>query len=248
MADTITESATTVLAFERACAGYGRLPVLFDIDFEVRRGELAALIGPNGAGKSTLMKAAIGVVRLTRGRVVFDGQVVTHEPPHRRVAHGVALAPEGRRVFANLTVDENLRAGTAKAPPAVVEEQRRQAFELFPVLQARLGQKAGSMSGGEQQMLAISRALMSRPAVLLIDELSLGLAPLVVTELFQSLRHLADSGLAVVVVDERAGTVLEAADRVFVMEQGSLVFEGDHHGARTTLAATTALAGSLDRR
>ncbi len=225
-------------------AGYGRLPVLFDIDFRVDKGELVALVGPNGAGKSTLLKTAIGVVRPTRGSVVFDGATVTHEPPHRRVRRGIALSPEGRRVFARLTVDENLRSGAHGVSSDDAARQRNRIFDLFPILASRGHQQAGSLSGGEQQMLAIGRALISAPKVILIDELSLGLAPLVIAELFVLLRQLADEGLAVVVVDERAGTVLEAADRVYVMEKGRFVFEGDHDGARESFSATTA----LDRR
>ena len=236
-----------LLELSGVCAGYGRLPVLFDVDFHVDVGELVALVGPNGAGKSTLMKTAIGIVRPTRGRVIIAGQHVTHEPPHRRVRRGVALSPEGRRIFANLSVEENLRSGAVGTPRIVSDGQRRRIFELFPLLELRLAQKAGSLSGGEQQMLAVGRALMSAPKVLLIDELSLGLAPLVVADLFATLRRLAEEGLGVVIVDERAGAVLDVADRVYVLEQGAVVFEGDHDGARTVLAAATALAGSLER-
>jgi branched-chain amino acid transport system ATP-binding protein len=239
--------AARLLELSGVSAGYGRLPVLFDIDFHVDSGELVALIGPNGAGKSTLMKTAIGTVRPSRGRVLIAGAHVTHEPPHRRVRRGIALSPEGRRIFANLSVEENLRSGAVGMPRSATDEPRQRIFELFPLLEARLTQKAGSLSGGEQQMLAVGRALMSAPKVLLIDELSLGLAPLVVAELFVTLRRLAEEGLGVVAVDERAGAVLDVADRVYVLEQGALVFEGDHDGARNVLAAATALAGSLDR-
>jgi branched-chain amino acid transport system ATP-binding protein len=229
-------------------AGYGRLPVLFDVELTVASGELVALIGPNGAGKSTLFKTAIGLIRPTRGSVIVDGIRVTHEPPHRRVRRGISLSPEGRRIFANLTVDENLRSGAAGVSGDVVATQRERIYELFPVLRARLRQNAGSLSGGEQQMLALGRALISGPRYLLIDELSLGLAPLVIASLFATLRRLADDdGLGVVVVDERAGTVLDAADRVYVMEKGAIVFGGDHEGARASMATTTALAGQLAR-
>ena len=212
-----------MLGIESLRAGYGRLPVLFDIDLSVDVGEVLAIVGPNGAGKSTLLKSIIGVVTPTAGRIVFDGARVTHEPPHLRVERGMALAPEGRRIFAGLSVRENLLAGAARTPPGVVERQLERIYALFPILSERTDQEAGSLSGGEQQMLAIGRALISAPRMLLIDEPSMGLAPLIVAELYRALQQLAADGIGIVVVDERSDEAISAADRVCVIEKGRVV-------------------------
>jgi len=236
-----------MLEIEGLSAGYGRLPVLFRINFSVAAGEVVALIGPNGAGKSTLLKTALGIVRPTAGSIVIDGARVTHEPANLRVARGVVLCPEGRRIFANLTVDENLSAGAGKCGKAEIRANRERVFDLFRILGERSRQPAGSMSGGEQQMLAIARALMSSPKVLLIDELSLGLAPLVVSSLYSSLRALADEGLAVVVVDERANKMMDAADRTYVMEKGEIIYNGSRGDERLDVAASSALGSHFNR-
>ncbi|MDE0668189.1 MAG: ABC transporter ATP-binding protein [Acidimicrobiia bacterium] len=212
-----------MLEIESLRAGYGRLPVLFDIDLAVDEGEVLAIVGPNGAGKSTLLKSIIGVVTPTAGRIVFDGSRVTHEPPHLRVERGMALSPEGRRIFASLSVRENLLAGAARTPINVVEQQLQRIYTLFPILSERTAQEAGSLSGGEQQMLAIGRALISAPRMLLIDEPSMGLAPLIVAELYQALHKLAEDGIGIVVVDERSTEAISAADRVCVIEKGRIV-------------------------
>ncbi|MCY3662660.1 MAG: ABC transporter ATP-binding protein [bacterium] len=212
-----------MLEIESLRAGYGRLPVLFDIDLSVNEGEVLAIVGPNGAGKSTLLKCIIGVVTPTAGRIVFDGVRVTHEPPHLRVERGMALAPEGRRIFGSLSVRENLLAGAARTPPDVVERQLERIYALFPILNERTTQEAGSLSGGEQQMLAIGRALISAPTMLLIDEPSMGLAPLIVAGLYRVLQELATDGIGIVVVDERSAEAISAADRVCVIEKGRIV-------------------------
>jgi len=222
-------------------AGYGRLPVLFDVSFGISAGELVAILGPNGAGKSTTLKTILGLVRPTRGTVVFDGVQVTAEPPSARFTRGIALSPEGRRIFGNLTVSENLTTGTSGVADLVAEEQRQKVFELFPVLGERQAQRAGSLSGGEQQMLAIGRALMSRPKLLMIDELSMGLAPLVVADLYEALRRLADEGLAVIVVDQFASKLVATADRAVVIEKGRIVFDGSQDEADTELLAGATL-------
>ena len=207
-------------------SGYGRLPVLFDVTASVAPGEMVAVLGANGAGKSTFLKTVLGIVPTRAGTITFRGRRVTHEPTHARFAAGISLSPEGRRVFANLTVRENLLAGAFGMPAEAAEQQLLTCFELFPRLQEREAQAAGSLSGGEQQMLAISRALMSRPRLLLVDELSLGLAPLVVKELLRSLRDLCDRGLSVVVVDQFASTLAGFAERGYVLEKGRIVTEG----------------------
>jgi branched-chain amino acid transport system ATP-binding protein len=236
-----------VLELDGVSSGYGRLPVLFRVSLSVGAGEMVALIGPNGAGKSTLLKTAMGILHPTAGTVAVCGKRVTHEPPMVRVRRGIAMCPEGRRIFANLSVAENLLSGAASASRDEIKINRQRVVELFPVLGERQRQRAGSLSGGEQQMLAIGRAMMSGPKVLLIDELSLGLAPLVVGHLYERLRQLADEGLSVLVVDERASKMMGSADRTYVMEKGEIVFSGTRGDARLSAAATSALGAGFDR-
>jgi branched-chain amino acid transport system ATP-binding protein len=235
-----------VLELYNVFSGYGRLPVLFDINLSVAAGELVAVLGPNGAGKSTLLKTILGVVPVTRGTIVFDQTRVTHEPAAGRFVRGIALSPEGRRIFMNLTVKENLITGSSGVTPDVVGRQMERIFELFPVLGQRQAQQAGSLSGGEQQMLAIGRALISAPRLLMIDELSMGLAPLVVAELYETLRALADEGLAVVVVDQFASKMLAVADRACVVEKGRIVLDRTGEESQAELLAEAAVG--LDRK
>jgi branched-chain amino acid transport system ATP-binding protein len=206
-------------------SGYGRLPVLFDVDLEVEAGELVTVLGANGAGKSTLLKAILGAVPATAGEIVFNGERITHMPAHRRVEAGIALSPEGRQVFPSLTVRDNLLAGTHGLAKREIEPQLQRVFDLFPRLAERGGQRAGSLSGGEQQMLAISRALMSKPRLVLVDELSLGLAPIVVERLYGALRELCSRGLAVIVVEQSHHLVSEFSDRHVVLDKGRLAVE-----------------------
>jgi branched-chain amino acid transport system ATP-binding protein len=206
-------------------SGYGRLPVLFDVDLEVETGELVTVLGANGAGKSTLLKTILGAVAATAGEIVFNGERITHMPAHRRVEAGIALSPEGRQVFPSLTVRENLLAGTHGLGKREIEPQLQRVFDLFPRLAERVGQRAGSLSGGEQQMLAIGRALMSKPRLVLVDELSLGLAPIVVERLYGALRELCSRGLAVIVVEQSHHLVNEFSDRHVVLDKGRLAVE-----------------------
>jgi branched-chain amino acid transport system ATP-binding protein len=210
-------------------AGYGRLPVLFDVDLSVAPGEWVTILGANGSGRSTLLKAVLGVVDCTAGEILFGDQRITRDAPHRRVAAGISMAPEGRHVFPTLTVKENLVAGThGLARRADVPAQLQRVYEVFPKLADRAGQRAGSLSGGEQQMLAIGRALMSEPRLLLVDELSLGLAPIIVQELFASLDHLRELGLGLVVVDQlhAHGSLARYSDRQLILEKGRFVEKG----------------------
>jgi branched-chain amino acid transport system ATP-binding protein len=216
----------SMLELRAVRAGYGRLPVLFDVDFAMEPGEWVTILGANGSGRSTLLKTVLGVVDCTAGEVLFRDQRITHEPPHRRVAAGISMAPEGRHVFPTLTVKENLVAGTyGLAIRADIPVQLQRVYEVFPKLADRAGQRAGSLSGGEQQMLAIGRALMSEPRLLLVDELSLGLAPIIVQELFASLDHLRELGLGIVVVDQlhAHGSLGRYSDRQLVLEKGRFV-------------------------
>jgi len=220
-------------------AGYGAEPVLHGIDLRVRRGEAVALLGANGAGKSTLMKAIAGLHRPVRGGIHLDGVALHGLGAEQVVARGVVLVPEGRQVFPELSVLDNIRLGAFLRPEdreARVEEQ----LERFPRLRERLHQRAGLLSGGEQQMLAIARALMSRPQVLLLDEPSLGLAPKVIAELFAALDRLRREGLTLLLVDQMAGLALALADRAYVMEGGRIVAQG----TAAEIAADGALAAA----
>ena len=203
-------------------AGYGRVHILHDITLTVEPGEIVALIGPNGAGKSTLLRAATGMIPTTAGRVRLDGRELTRSSIEDIARAGVAHVPEGRRLFAGLTVRDNLRLGAWRTR----DEDLTTVLGLFPRLRERLTQVAGSLSGGEQQMCAIGRALMSRPSYLLIDELSLGLAPVLVDEIMARLTEIAETGTGVLLVEQDAGHALEIAARAYVLENGRITLTG----------------------
>jgi branched-chain amino acid transport system ATP-binding protein len=203
-------------------AGYGRVHILHDITLTVEPGEIVALIGPNGAGKSTLLRAATGMIPTTAGRVRLDGRELTRSSIEDIARAGVAHVPEGRRLFAGLTVRDNLRLGALRTR----DEDLTTVLGLFPRLRERLTQVAGSLSGGEQQMCAIGRALMSRPSYLLIDELSLGLAPVLVDEIMARLTEIAETGTGVLLVEQDAGHALEIAARAYVLENGRITLTG----------------------
>ena len=212
-------------------ARYGPVPALRDVSLEVRAGELVALIGANGAGKSTLLRAIAGLVAPAAGRVTLDGRDVTGQAPEAMIRAGVALVPERRRVFAPLTVLDNLELGGYALPRgrdfrSRLEAGVEEAYRLFPVLRRRRDQLAGTLSGGEQQMLAIGRALMTRPRLLLCDEPSLGLAPLVVAEIMRLLSTLREAGTTILLVEQNARMALRSADRAYVLEVGSVVLSG----------------------
>jgi branched-chain amino acid transport system ATP-binding protein len=202
--------------------GYGRVQILYDASVSVSPGEIVALIGPNGAGKSTLLRAATGMIRATRGSIRHGTNDLTHASIEEIARAGVAHVPEGRRLFPGLTVRDNLRLGAWRTR----DEDMTTVLDLFPRLRERLGQVAGSMSGGEQQMCAIGRALMSRPEFLLIDELSLGLAPLLVEEIMSRLTAVAASGTGILLVEQDAGHALEIAQRAYVLENGHITLTG----------------------
>jgi branched-chain amino acid transport system ATP-binding protein len=212
-------------------ARYGAVAALRDVSLEVRAGELVALIGANGAGKSTLLRAIAGLVAPAAGRVALDGRDVTGQAPEAMIRAGVALVPERRRVFAPLTVLDNLELGGYALPRgrdfrSRLEAGVEEAYRLFPVLRRRRDQLAGTLSGGEQQMLAIGRALMTRPRLLLCDEPSLGLAPLVVAEIMRLLSSLREAGATILLVEQNARMALRSADRAYVLEVGSVVLSG----------------------
>jgi branched-chain amino acid transport system ATP-binding protein len=217
-------------------AGYGHVRVLFDVDLHVSEGEVVTLIGANGAGKSTLLRAIAGLLPVWTGEVFLDGVGISGLDPHRRVDAGVALVPEGRMLFGPMTVDENLHLGAYRRPKRVADEieaDRELVFDLFPVLSERRTQAAETLSGGEQQMLAIGRALMSRPRLLLLDEPSLGLAPMVIREIFGVLDHLRARGLTIFLIEQDARIALKHADRGYVMRTGTIALSGT---AKTLMA------------
>ncbi|MFS8640569.1 MAG: ABC transporter ATP-binding protein [Symbiobacteriaceae bacterium] len=216
-----------LLELEGVHVYYGHVHALKGIDLVVEEGEIVALLGANGAGKSTTLRAISGLVRPRRGRITFRGQDLTRLPAHRLPALGIAHAPEGRRIFGPLTVDENLTLGAYQRRDArAVEETRRWVFDLFPRLKERRRQLAGTMSGGEQQMLAIGRALMSNPRLLLLDEPSLGLAPLLVRQIFETIREINRQGVTVLLVEQNARAALRLAHRAYVLETGRVALAG----------------------
>jgi branched-chain amino acid transport system ATP-binding protein len=208
-------------------AYYGKAPALWDVSLGVGRGELVCVVGPNGAGKSTLINVIAGLHRARAGRLVFDGQDITQLASHRFCAAGIAIVPEGRRLFTGMSVQDNLALGSylpqAKARRAASLEQ---VLALFPALAAKLASPAGALSGGQQQMVAIGRALMSCPRLLLLDEPSLGLAPAVVLDMFKAIRDINASGTSVLLVEQNVALAMQIARRAYVMEEGRIVAEG----------------------
>jgi branched-chain amino acid transport system ATP-binding protein len=217
-----------MLVLENLEVFYGAIHALRNVSLSVNSGEVATLIGANGAGKSTTLRAITGLVKPRSGRVVFEGQDITGLPAHTLVARGISMAPEGRGIFANLTVLENLEMGAyLQHNPASVARDLERGFTLFPRLKERMKQPAGTLSGGEQQMLAIARALMSHPRLLLLDEPSLGLAPLVCRTIFDTIDDIKASGTTVLLVEQNASAALKHSDRGYVLETGEVTLEGD---------------------
>ena len=205
---------------------YGAIEALKDVSLDVQEGELVTLIGANGAGKSTLLKTIVGLLKPRRGQVLFQGRDITGRPPDEILRRGIALVPERRRIFGPLSVLDNLVLGAYARRGAAAAEALEAAYRLFPILRERRGQAAGTLSGGEQQMLAIGRALMSRPRLLLLDEPSLGLAPLIVREIFRLLVALRREGTTILLVEQNARMALQVADRAYVLETGRVSREG----------------------
>ncbi len=217
----------TLLRLEGITAFYGAIQALRGVDLHVEPGEIVTLIGANGAGKSTLMMTICGSPQARAGRITYDGREITRDPTHRIMRSGIAQSPEGRRIFGRMTVNENLMMGGQVAGMAGFGGLREQAFSLFPRLGERMNQRAGTLSGGEQQMLAIARALMTRPRLLLLDEPSLGLAPLVVRQIFGAIRDLnRETGLTVLLVEQNAFQALRLAHRGYVLANGAITMEG----------------------
>ena len=217
-----------LLKVENLELAYGEVPACRDISFEVVEGEIVTLIGANGAGKTTTLRGVAGAMLPRKGKILFDGADVTRLPAHHRALAGIALVPEGRRVFAALSVRENLEMGGFKyrKDRKRIESLIDRALEMFPQLRERTAQPAGTLSGGEQQMLALSRALMSEPRLLCMDEPSLGLAPLVVQEIFRSIRAANAAGTSILLVEQNARYALETASRGYVLQTGAIIASG----------------------
>ena len=207
---------------------YGAIEAVKGVSLEVRKGEVVTIIGANGAGKSTLLKSIVGLEAVKEGHIYIDGKECTYVPSHKRVGLGVAMSPEGRGVFADQTVRENLMLGaySRKGDLRAIDDAIEREFKRFPRLRERQNQLSGTLSGGEQQMLAIARALMSEPRLLLLDEPSLGLAPLIIKDIFEAIRQLRHSGLTILLVEQMAKQALGVADRAYVLETGLITLEG----------------------
>jgi branched-chain amino acid transport system ATP-binding protein len=217
----------TLLALEALQVSYGGIRAVKGIDITVASGELVCLIGANGAGKSTTLRAVTGLVPAAAGRILYDGKDITGLRVHEIARRGLALVPEGRGIFAQLTIEENLAMGAyARRDRSGIATDRKRAFALFPRLEERRRQVAGTLSGGEQQMLAIARALMSRPRLLLLDEPSMGLAPLMVEKIFQVIRAIASEGVTLLLVEQNARLALEVSHRGYVLEGGLVAVSG----------------------
>lgn len=214
----------SVLTVSQLVAGYSGQAVLHRVDMEVRGGEVISLLGANGAGKSTLLKTVMGTVPVIAGQIHLGDADITKWAAAKRVAAGIGFSPEGRRVFANLTVEENLLIGATSMRKAHRHDQMAYTGELFPILADRMGQRAGTLSGGEQQMLAVARAMMTKPALLLVEEPSQGLAPLVVDRIYETLRGIAaDRGVAVLIAEQFQQVREEYSDRILVIDKGQIV-------------------------
>ena len=217
-----------MLTLENVSVAYGAIEALTDINMHVEQGEVVTLIGANGAGKTTTLRTITGLLEPAEGRVMYEGKQISGVATHKLVPMGIAMSPEGRGVFANLSVRENLEMGAfiRKDKKGIADDMER-GFTLFPRLKEREQQKAGTLSGGEQQMLVMARALMSRPRLLLLDEPSLGLAPLVVHSIFQAIDEIRGEGTTILLVEQNANAALHHSDRAYVLETGRIVMEGD---------------------
>ncbi len=216
-----------LLEIKDLCAGYGDLQVLFDVSMKVDEGEVVSLVGSNGAGKTTLLRLISGLEPVKSGSILYQGKDLTRVKPYEKADLGITHIPQGRGILGSLSVRENLIMGAyPKAAREAMEENIRKSFEMFPILKERQNQMAGSLSGGEQQMLAIARALMISPKLLMLDEPSLGLAPIVVKDMFKIISDVAKRGMSILIVEQNLNQALSVADRGYVLETGKIVMEG----------------------
>ena len=226
MAQQNTCGSESILRVDGIDVYYGSIHAIKGISFEVREGEIVTLIGANGAGKSTTLNTIAGLLRPRNGEISFMGKSILRTPANRIVSQGLSLVPEGRRIFLRMTVEENLEMGAYTQPPAALEADLERVFELFPRLKERRRQIAGTLSGGEQQMLAMGRALMSHPRLIMMDEPSMGLAPILVEQIFDMIQNLHSAGSTILLVEQNARAALSVADRAYVLETGRIVLTG----------------------
>lgn len=217
---------TTLMEFKEVDVHYGPIQALKKVSLTIDEGEIVTMIGANGAGKSTLLMSIFGQPRISSGEIIYRGEDISQKSAHYVASHGLAQSPEGRRIFPSMSVEENLLMGTIPIGMQHADEDMKRMFELFPRLEERRNQRASTMSGGEQQMLAIARALMSRPKLLLLDEPSLGLAPIIVKQIFQILKDVASTGMTIFLVEQNANHALKLADRGYVMVNGEIRLTG----------------------
>ena len=234
----------SLLQVKDLVVSYGGIEALKGISFKVNEGEIATLIGANGAGKSTTLRAITSLVPVKAGTITFDGEDITHLDTQKIVEKGIALVPEGRRVFANLTVLENLKIGAyLRKDKAQIEKDIRYIYGLFPRLEERSWQLAGTLSGGEQQMLAVGRAMMTKPRMIMMDEPSLGLAPLVVKDIFNIIKRLREEGITILLIEQNANAALKAANYGYVMETGQITLDGTGEELLTNKSVQEAYLG-----
>ncbi len=216
-----------LLEVQNLSSGYGELQILWDVSLELEAGKLTALVGSNGVGKTTLLRSLVGLLKPWQGSLTFDGRDVTRVSPHAKAAQGLVLVPEGRQLFTDMSVYENLEMGAfTKRGQAHLQQNLERVYDMFPILKERSGQKAGTLSGGEQQMLAVARGLMAQPEILMCDELSLGLAPFLVLNLFEILQKLKAEGLTMLLVEQNVQMALAVSDYAYVLADGRVELEG----------------------
>lgn len=232
-----------MLTLDNVSAHYGKIQALHNVSIQIQKGEIVTLIGANGAGKTTLLGTLCGEPRATSGRINFLGQDITDWQTARIMREAIAIVPEGRRVFSRMTVEENLAMGGFFADRHQYQERIARVYDLFPRLHARRIQRAGTMSGGEQQMLAIGRALMSQPKLLLLDEPSLGLAPIIILQIFDTIQQLREEGMTIFLVEQNANQALKLADRGYVLENGHVVLEDSGSALLANSAVRSAYLG-----
>ncbi|QKJ85254.1 branched-chain amino acid transport system ATP-binding protein [Paramixta manurensis] len=236
--------ANPMLTFSNVSAHYGKIQALHQVSLHINQGEIVTLIGANGAGKTTLLGTLCGEPRATEGTITFDGQEITDWQTARIMRGAVAIVPEGRRVFSRMTVEENLAMGGFFASRSQYQERLKRVYALFPRLDERRVQRAGTMSGGEQQMLAIGRALMSQPRLLLLDEPSLGLAPIIIQQIFDTIEQLRREGMTIFLVEQNANQALKLADRGYVLENGHVVLSDSGEALLSNEAVRSAYLGA----
>lgn len=232
-----------MLEFKKVSTHYGKIQALHEISLNIQKGEIVTLIGANGAGKTTLLSTLCGDPRASEGQVVYRGVDITQLPTAKIMREDIALVPEGRRVFSRMTVDENLAMGGFFATRPEYQERIENVYKLFPRLYERRSQRSGTMSGGEQQMLAIGRALMSQPELLLLDEPSLGLAPIIIMQIFDTIQQLREEGMTIFLVEQNANQALKLADRGYVLENGHIVLEDSGKALLANEAVRSAYLG-----